>query len=144
MGKFCECHNEPFDVHSQITLSSECNLLCKLVKLSMEQAVEAHYFLDVEDPTFSRQSARRWPWSCESYAPPVLCPPGIFLVPISVRSWDNPRFMMRLEGLDTLKKKINYLNLNRNWDFSACSLVPQPTRNSGWNYCLNICFKRSA
>jgi hypothetical protein len=30
MGDFCECDNELFDVHSQITsTSSEYNLLCK-------------------------------------------------------------------------------------------------------------------
>jgi hypothetical protein len=29
-------------------------------------------FWDVEDPTLSRQSARRWLWGCEPYAPAAL------------------------------------------------------------------------
>jgi hypothetical protein len=31
---------------------------------------------DVEAPTFSRQSAHRWRWGCQPYAPAALYPPG--------------------------------------------------------------------
>jgi hypothetical protein len=43
-------------------------------------------FRDVEAPTFSRQSAHRWRWGCQPYAPaggPLS--PERFLVLISVR-----------------------------------------------------------
>jgi hypothetical protein len=32
-----------------------------------------------------RQSAHRWRWGCQPYAPAALYPPGRFLVPIAVR-----------------------------------------------------------
>jgi hypothetical protein len=34
---------------------------------------------DVQAPTFFRQSAHRWRWSCQPYALAVLYPPGRFL-----------------------------------------------------------------
>jgi hypothetical protein len=41
---------------------------------------------DVEAPTFSRQSAHRWQWGCQRYAPTShTLSPRIFLVAISVR-----------------------------------------------------------
>jgi hypothetical protein len=39
---------------------------------------------EVEAPTFSRQSAHRWRWGCQSYAPAALYPPGRFLALISI------------------------------------------------------------
>jgi hypothetical protein len=46
-------------------------------------------FLDIEVPTFSRQSAHMWRWG-QPYAPAAPYFPRIFLVLISVRSWVDP------------------------------------------------------
>jgi hypothetical protein len=35
---------------------------------------------DVDDPTLSRQSARRWQWGCQPYATAALCLPEFFSV----------------------------------------------------------------
>jgi hypothetical protein len=58
---------------------------------------------DVEAPTFSRQLARRWRWSCQPYTPwgrPIY--PRWFLVLISIRGRVDPRAVMRLKNPMTL------------------------------------------
>jgi hypothetical protein len=79
---------------------------------------------EVEAPTFSDiplidggnvVSPTRWP----------LLPPGRFLVLISVRSWVDPRAIVRLEGLGKVKKSTS--TGTRTGDLPPCSTVPQPT-----------------
>jgi hypothetical protein len=81
---------------------------------------------EVEAPIFSRQSAHRWRWGCQPYAPASHYPPGIFLVLVSVRGWGNLRDKLWLEWLGKLKKS-NGLIGNQSRDLPACSTVPQPT-----------------
>jgi hypothetical protein len=75
---------------------------------------------------FSRQSAHRWRWGCQPYAPTALYPSGRFLGLLSVGGWIDPRAIVRLEGLSQLKKS-NDLFGNRTRDHPACSIMPQPT-----------------
>jgi hypothetical protein len=63
--------------------------------------------------------------SLSAYAPAAFCPPGIFLVLVSVRGWVDPRAIARLEGLGQLKKS-NIIGA-RTRDLPACGIVPQPT-----------------
>jgi hypothetical protein len=62
----------------------------KKVKVSLWQAVN-HRVVRCWGSTFSRQSAQRWRWGCQAYAPASRpLPPGRFLVLISVRGWVTP------------------------------------------------------
>jgi hypothetical protein len=58
-------------------------------------------------PTFSRESAHRWRWRCQPYAPAALYHPETFLVLISVRGLVDPRAAVRLKGLGQLKNSMN-------------------------------------
>jgi hypothetical protein len=102
--------NRPFHLHSY-----SCNRPWSPIRLR-----------DVEAATFSRQSAHRWRWGCQLYAPAALYPPGRFLVLISARGWVDPRTKMWLEGLGELKIS-NELIRNRSRDLPACNIVRQPT-----------------
>jgi hypothetical protein len=71
----------------------------------LAQAVETHRVVRRRGShILSRQSAHRWWWGCQPYAPAALCPPGRFVVLISVRGWVDPRATMRLEGLGKLQQ----------------------------------------
>jgi hypothetical protein len=76
---------------------------------------------DVEDPTFSRQSAHRWQWDCQPYAPAVIYPPVRFLVLNSTRSWVDPTAIVRLEGLGELKNPMT----SSRFEPATCRLVAQ-------------------
>jgi hypothetical protein len=84
---------------------------------------------DVEALTFSRQSANRWRWGCQPYAPTTLYSLGRFLVHISVRGWVDPSAIMRLEVLRKLKISNDLIgNLNR--CLPACSIAPPKTQHN--------------
>jgi hypothetical protein len=101
-------------------------ILVVKVKLSCNRPWRPIGLWDVEAPIFCRQSAHRWRWGCQSYAPAAIYAPGRFLVLISVRGWIDPRITMGLKGLGKLKK-FNYLIGTPTCDLPACSIVPQPT-----------------
>jgi hypothetical protein len=62
--------------------------------------------LDVEAPTFSRQSAHRWRWGCQSYAPASLYPQEDPWFSFLLEA-ESTRAILRLEGLDQLKNPMN-------------------------------------
>jgi hypothetical protein len=104
----------------------------KKVKLSLNRPWRPIGLWDVEALTFSRQSAHRWRWSCQPYAPAALYPQehSWYLLCISLRRWVEPRAIVRLKGLGQLKnhEKSNDLIANRTRDLPTCSIVPQPTK----------------
>jgi hypothetical protein len=58
-------------------------------------------------PHFLDKSTHRWRWDCQPYSPTGYpLPPGRFLVLISVRSWVDPRVIVRLEELGQLKNPV--------------------------------------
>jgi hypothetical protein len=62
---------------------------------------------DVEDPTISRQSSRRFWWGCQPYEPANRrLPPERLLVLISVRIWVYPKAIPRMDELSQLEKPI--------------------------------------
>jgi hypothetical protein len=94
--------------------------------------IELRFFnCRTEAATASRQSAYRWGWVCQLYAPAELYPPARYLALISVRRWVNPKAIMRLERLYKLKQsKINNLIGNRASNLPAFSIVPEPTTSA--------------
>jgi hypothetical protein len=87
--------------------------------------LEAHRFVRRRGSQSSRQSAHRWRWGCQPYAPAALYPPGWFLVLISVRGWVHPRAIVRLEGLGQLKIGIVHATFRE----IECHKQEVPSRN---------------
>jgi hypothetical protein len=77
---------------------------------------------DVEAPTFSRQSAHRWQWGCQTRAGHPL-PPGRFLVLISVRGWVNPRTHSVSARIRALEKSNDVGNRTATFGLVAESLL---------------------
>jgi hypothetical protein len=75
----------------------------------------------VEAPTFSRQSAHRWRWGCQPYAPAALYPQED-----SWYSFSGPHDHS-VPGRIKSTEKSNDLIGNRTRDLPACRMVPQPT-----------------
>jgi hypothetical protein len=94
------------------------------VKLSLYRPWRPLGLLEVEAPTFSDISS----WMAARLSALCACrflPPGRFLLLISVRGWVNPRAIVQLEGLGTLKKSTS--SGTQTGDLPACSIVPQLT-----------------
>jgi hypothetical protein len=67
--------------------------------------VDVSVVSDVEDPTFSNQSAHRWRLGYQPYEPTALYSQEVLLVRISVRDSVNATTIARLEGLSKMEKK---------------------------------------
>jgi hypothetical protein len=71
---------------------------------------------DVEAPTYSIQSAHRWRWGCQPYAPAALCP----------QEDSGYSFLFHsAAGRIRWIEKSNDLIGNQTRDLPACSIVPQ-------------------
>jgi hypothetical protein len=81
---------------------------------------------DVDDPTFSRQSAHRWRRGCQPYAQAVLHSAEIFSGIHFCQRLTIRQRTVRLKESGKWKT-IDDLIGNRNRDLQACSRVPQPT-----------------
>jgi hypothetical protein len=66
-----------------------------------------------------RQSAHRWQWGCQPYAPATLYPQDDF-------SYLFLWALVRLEGSGKLKKKFNGVIGTRTRGLPACGTVPEP------------------
>jgi hypothetical protein len=62
--------------------------------------------LDVEAPTFSRQSAHKWRRSCQNYAPAAPLPPEDSWYSFVLEAESTPRTLVRLEGLSELRNRM--------------------------------------
>jgi hypothetical protein len=93
-------------------------------KLSLKEAVRTYRIVRRRGShIFSRQSAHRWRWGCQSYATASsLLPPGWFLVFMYVRGWVDYRVIVRLEGLSQLRNPVSSLGLEHTTSTNyACS-----------------------
>jgi hypothetical protein len=64
---------------------------------------------DVEAPTFSRQSAHRWQWGCQPYAPAALYPDEDFWHAFLLRGWVDSKAIVLLKGLGQLENPVTSL-----------------------------------
>jgi hypothetical protein len=78
-----------------------------------------------ELPTFSRQSAHRWRWDCQPYAPAALYPQEDSWYTF-IKGWIDPQGHSAA-GIIWSNKKSNDVIGNQTSDLPACSIVPQST-----------------
>jgi hypothetical protein len=76
---------------------------------------------DVEAPTFSRQSAHRWRWGCQLYAPAARKIPGTHFS----QRLSRPQGHSAAERIRSIERI--HLIGNRTHDLPACSMMPQAT-----------------
>jgi hypothetical protein len=66
---------------------------------------------DIEDPTFSRQSAHRWRWGCQPHWPEILYSQEDSWYSFLLKCWVDPRAIVWLEGLGQLKNPMTSLGI---------------------------------
>jgi hypothetical protein len=83
---------------------------------------------DAEASIFYRQSAYRWQWGCQPYAPALLYSTDAFVVLISVTGWVKCSDIVQLEGVGKLKKKKNNDHIGtRTRELPVRSIEPRPS-----------------
>jgi hypothetical protein len=80
---------------------------------------------EVQASTFSRQSAHRWRWCCQPYAPGALYPQEDSWYSFLLEA-EDPRAIVRLASLGQLKKPSD-LNGNETRGLPASIIVTQPS-----------------
>jgi hypothetical protein len=95
---------------------------------------------DVEAPTFSRQSAHRWRWGCQPYAPAAVYPQEDTLYSFLFEAESTVGSYCIWQGW--VNWKSNELIGNRTRDLPACSIVPRsstlPLQHRRGNFKTNI------
>jgi hypothetical protein len=97
-------------------------------KLSCNSLWRSIGMRDVKAPTFSRQSANRWRWGCQPYAPAALYPQQDSWYSFLLEA-GRPQGHIAVGRIRSTEKS-NDLIGNRTGDLPVCSIVPQPTRLS--------------